>query len=478
VASALFWILMVLNLATAMATAAHAVMYKRDPRAALAWVLASFAMPFLGPLLYWLMGVNRIRRRRIGELPGLGPPPGPAQKEAAEVEARLSEIGAPQFTDLVHLAARITGQPLLAGNLVEPLRNGEEAYPAMLAAIEGARRSVNLTTYIFDGDATGREFVRALSAAAERDVEVRVLVDSFGERYSKVRARHSFRETKVRSARFRPPIPLWRGAFLNLRSHRKILVVDGVVGFTGGMNLSERHMASRVGNPHRVEDLHFRIRGPVVAELQRVFIDDWWFVTGEKLQGDRFDPPLEHAGTALCRSVSDGPNQDQERVQYILLGAIACARRRIQVQTPYFIPDRVTLAALVTAALRGVEVDILLPAKSNLPFFQWAMTAYLWELLRFGVRVFLVPPPFVHTKALVVDGIWVLIGSANLDPRSLHLNFEFNVEVYDPALGARLGAELDAVAVRSRAVTLEQVDSRNLAVRLRDGVAKLFSPFL
>jgi len=364
------------------------------------------------------MGVNRIRRRRVGELPGAGPPAEPAQKEAAEVEVRLLEIGAPQFTDLVHLARRVTDQPLLAGNLVEPLRNGEEAYPAMLAAIERARNSVNLATYIFDGDAIGREFARALSAAAERDVEVRVLVDAFGELYSKVRARHFFRGTKVRSARFVPPIPLWRGAFLNLRSHRKILVVDGDVGYTGGMNLSERHMASRVGTPHPVEDLHFRIRGPIVAELQRVFIEDWRIVKEEKLHGDRFYPPLGHAGTALCRGVSDGPNQDQEKLRHILLGAITCARQRIQMQTPYFIPDRMTLSGLVTAALRGVEVDIVLPAKSNLPFFQWAMTAYLWELLRFGIRVSLVPPPFVHTKVLLVDGIWVLIGSANLDPRS------------------------------------------------------------
>jgi cardiolipin synthase len=467
-----------LNLVAAMATSAHAVMYKRDPRAAWGWVLTSFAMPFLGPLIYWLLGVNRIRRRRVGELPGAGPPAGPAQEEAAEVKVRLLEIGAPEFTDLVHLARRITDQPLLAGNLVDPLRNGEEAYPAMLSAIEGSRNSVNLATYIFDGDAAGGEFVRALSAAAERGVEVRVLVDAFGELYSKVRVRQLFRKTKVKYAKFVPPIPLWRGAFLNLRSHRKILVVDGEVGYTGGMNLSDRHLASRVGNPHRVEDLHFRIRGPIVAELQRVFIDDWWFVTGEKLQGDRFHPFLRPAGTALCRGVSDGPNQDQERVRHIFLGAIACARQRIQIQTPYFIPDRVTLAGLVTAALRGVEVDIVLPSKSNLPFFQWAMTSYLWELLRFGVRVFLVPSPFVHTKVLVVDGIWMLIGSANLDPRSLHLNFEFNVEVYDPALGARLGAELDAVVARSRAVTLVEVDSRSMPIRLRDGVAKLFSPFL
>jgi cardiolipin synthase len=477
-ASALFWIALVLNLAAAMTTAGHAVMYKRSLRAAMAWVLASFALPGLGPLLYWLMGVKRIRRRRVGELPGAGPPPGAAQQEVAEVETRLAEIGAPEFTDLVRLSRRITGQPLLAGNLVEPLRNGEEAYPAMLDAIKGARKSVNLATYIFDSDSKGREFAEALLAAAERGVEVRVLVDGFGERYSKVRAREFFRDTRVKSAKFMPPIPLWRGAFLNLRNHRKILVVDGELGFTGGMNLSDRHLALRVGNPRRVEDLHFRVRGPIVAELQRVFIDDWSFVTREVLEGDRFYPPLGHAGTALCRGVSDGPNDEQEKLRYILLGAIACARRRIQIQTPYFIPDSVTLAGLVTAALRGVEVDILLPAKSNLLFFQWAMTAYLWEILRFGVRVFLVPSPFVHTKALVVDGIWLLIGSANLDPRSLRLNFEFNVEVYDPVLGGRLEAELEAAAARSRAVTLEEVDSRSVPVRLRDGIARLFSPFL
>jgi cardiolipin synthase len=337
---------------------------------------------------------------------------------------------------------------------------------------------VNLATYIFDGDDIGREFARVLAAAAERGVEVRVIVDAFGERYSRAPARRLLSKTKVRSARFVPPIPLWRGAFLNLRSHRKILTVDGVVGFTGGMNLSERHLMGRVENPHRVEDLHFRIRGPIVAELQRVFIDDWWFVTGDKPQADQSCPPLDHVGTALCRGVSDGPNQDQEKVRHIILGAIACARHRIQIQTPYFIPDRVILAGLVTAALRGVDVDILLPARSNLPFFQWAMTAYLWELLRFGMRVFLVPPPFVHTKVLLVDGIWLLIGSANLDPRSLHLNFEFNVEVYDPVLGGKVGAELDAVVARAREVTLAEVDSRNLAVRFRDGVAKLFSPFL
>ncbi len=477
-ATAFLWISLILNFLAALITGSHAAMYKRDPRAAVCWILACFTIPFLGSIFYWIFGVNRIRRRQIDELSAAGPPSEPAQREASEVEARLEEIGHPEFTDQVHLARRITGHPLLPGNRVEPLIDGEEAYPAMLSAIRSARRTVNLSTYIFDGDATGRLFARALAEAAGRGVEVRVLVDGLGERYSWVRARKLLKNTGVKSAKFVPPIPLWRGAYFNLRNHRKILVIDGEVGFTGGMNIGDRHLAAQLENPRRTRDMHFRLQGPVVAELQRVFIEDWWFVTEERLEGEKFFPPIASRGSALCRGVTEGPNQDHEQLRYIIIGAIACARRRVQIMTPYFIPDRVILASLVTSALQGVEVDLLLPQKSNLPFFQWATTAYLWELLQFGVRVYLQPPPFVHTKLIVIDDVWTLIGSANLDPRSLRLNFEFNVEIYDPQLASRLGSDMNSAAEHSRLVTLEEVDSRSVPVRLRDGLVKLFSPYL
>jgi cardiolipin synthase len=474
----LFWLGIGLYVAAALATAAHAAMYKRDPKAAAGFILSIFTLPLVGVGFYWLFGVNRIRRRRVGDLSRPAPPSEPAEREAAETEERLAAIDAPEFTDLVRLGRRLTGRPLRSGNRVEPLENGEEAYPAMLQAIAEARRTVNLSTYIFQADGTGREFVEALSAAAARGVEVRVLVDGLGERYSLRTARSLFRRSRVRSAKFVPPIPLWRGAYINLRNHRKILVVDGQVGFTGGINIGDRHLVARSENPDRVRDLHFRLRGPIVAELQAVFIDDWWFVTGERLEGEAYYPGLEPAGQALCRGGSDGPDQDHEILRYIVLGAIACARERVQIATPYFIPDRATMSGLVTAALRGVEVDLIVPAKSNLPFFNWAMIAYFWELLSYGVRIFLTPTPFSHQKALVVDGVWSFIGSANLDPRSLRLNFEFNVEVYDRDLARYLGERLKAEAAGGRAVTLAEVDSRSLPVRLRDGVAKLFSPYL
>ena len=474
----LLWAAIGVNVALALITAAHAVMYKREPRAASGWVLASFALPFLGSVLYWLMGINRIHRRPMDELFAAGPPAEPGKKEAAEVEARLRQIKARDFIDLVRLARRITGQPLLAGNRLEPLVNGEEAYPAMVRAIEGARRSVTLSSYIFDGDSTGREFVRALAAAVGRGAEVRVLIDEFGEKYSRVRARSLLTAAGVRCAKFVPPIPRWRGAYINLHNHRKLLVVDGKEGFTGGMNISDRHLAARVENPRRVRDAHFRVSGPVVAELQKVFLDDWWYVTGEKLEGEAYLPPLEHAGEALCRGVTDGPDEDLERLRYIFLGAVACARERVQIRTPYFIPDRAIITGLVTAALRGVEVDIILPELNNIPPVQWATTAYLWELLRFGVRVFLDPGPFTHAKGMVVDRTWSFIGSANLDPRSFRLNFEFNLEVYDRELAEKIAEHCDVIIARSHEVTQAEVDGRKLAVRLRDGVAKLFSPYL
>jgi cardiolipin synthase len=467
-----------LNFVAAVATAAHAAMYKRDPKAAMGFILAAFTLPFVGPIFYWLFGVNRIRRRRLAALSRAGPRPEPVHREAALFEAQLIPLEAVELKELVHMGRQVTGRPLLAGNLVEPLANGEEAYPAMLQAIDAARKSVNLSTYLFIGDATGRKFTDALANARARGVEVQVLIDGLGERYSWRRARRLLKGTGVKSAKFVPPIPLWRGAYINLRNHRKILVVDGEVGFTGGINIGDRHLAARTENPHRVRDLHFRLRGPIVAELQEVFIDDWWFVTGERLGGEAYFPRLTPAGHALCRGVSDGPDADQEQLRHLLLGAIACARRRVQIMTPYFIPDRSTISALITTALRGVEVELILPRKSNIPFFHWAMMAYLWELLRHGVKVYLDSPPFNHAKALVVDGVWVLLGSANLDPRSLRLNFEFCVEVYDSALGRRLSADLDAAAGRSHPLTLEEVDSRSLPVRLRDGLAKLFSPYL
>jgi len=373
------------------------------------------------------------------------------------------------------LADRVVIAPLIEGNSLIPLVNGDVAYPAMLESIRASRKSVHLSTYIFDADSTGRLFVDALAAASSRGVDVRLIVDSLGEKYSRPLVRDLFKGTKVKLGRF---LPLRYGGYVNLRTHRKILVVDGVEAFTGGMNIGGRHMVESPACDNPVADMHFKVEGPIVAYLQRVFLEDWYFVAKELVTDSSYFPRLDVKGFALVRSVSDGPDKEFRKLHWLIMGGLSCARKSVRIMTPYFIPDRPLVSAIVTAAMRGVEVTLVLPEKNNLPFVHWATRAYLWEILQHGVKVYYQPPPFVHTKLFLVDDIWALIGSANLDPRSLRLNFELNLEVYDVDFAATLAAHFSRAISVSREETLEAVDSRSLAEKIRDCTAKLFSPYL
>lgn len=468
-------------------SAGHALLWKRDPRATLGWIGICITLPILGPMLYATFGVNRVRRTALlfleqGRLRRGAFAEKARKRQAArdagaiEAEVLASAIVEQALPDLRALADRVTRRTLIAGNRIEPLHNGEAAYPAMLAAIADARHSIHLATYIFDSDAAGKRFIEALDSASRRGVEVRVLVDGMGEKYSWPTARSSFPPgSKVKIGRF---LPLRQGAYLNLRNHRKILVVDGALAFTGGMNLSDRHLAGVESRSGPVHDLHFKVSGPVVTDLQKVFLEDWFFATRELHEDDHLFPELADVGPSTVRCIADGPDEPARKIHWILMGALACARKSVSIMTPYFIPDRSLLTALGTASLRGVDVRILLPGENNLPFMHWATRSYLWELIPYGIRIRYQPPPFVHTKLLLVDGVWSMIGSANMDPRSLRLNFELNLEVYDPELAGRLGAHFDENFARSSEVTLASLDARSLPARLRDGAAKLLSPYL
>jgi cardiolipin synthase len=465
----------VLIVALALVSACHALLYKRDPRAALGWILACLSLPLLGPLLYWSAGINRIhlRARQWLEsgrrLAGWDSFPSHGDMDAVQ---EFPE--APQINELRKLSDRVVNSRLLSGNRITLLVNGENAYPAMLEAIGNSRRSVNLSTYIFDNDETGRRFADALLVAAVRGVEVRVLIDSLGEKYSFPMARKLFKGSSVKVGRF---LPLRQGGYLNLRNHRKILVVDGARGFTGGINIGDRHLVEG-GSNRPVADMHFMVEGPVVADIQKVFLEDWFFATGELVRDTLFFPDLPMAGSSRVRAIGDGPDKEFRKLHCIIIGALTCARGRVRIMTPYFIPDRALISALVTAALRGVEVTLVLPEINNLPYVHWATRAYLWEVLQHGIRVFYQPPPFVHTKLFLMDGVWGLIGSANLDPRSLRLNFELNLEVYDREFVGELERHFDETVALSRETSLQEVDGRSFPERIRDGAAKLLSPYM
>ncbi len=226
------------------------------------------------------------------------------------------------------------------------------------------------------------------------------------------------------------------------------------------------------------QEMHYRVEGPVVTQLQEVFTGDWHFATDEPIEGDAWFPQLEPAGTVPARGIASGPDDDYEKLRMTYLGALTCARERVRIVTPYFLPDSALIAALGGAALRGVQVDILLPVRNNLRLVQWAATAMLDQVLEPGCRIWLNAEPFDHTKLLIVDGAWALIGSANWDPRSLELNFEFDLECYDAELAAVLEAHVLDKLNRARPMTLAVLRKRSLPVKLRDGIAWLFTPYL
>ena len=457
----------------------HVVLFKRDSRAAIAWVGFVWLVPLAGPVLYFIFGVNRLRHKAAALRANLER----YRAQLAQPECTPEELQdhLPGHTGHLHLLSTVVGtvvdRPLLSGNRIDPLIDGDEAYPAMLEAIRQASETISFVNYIFDRDEIGLRFAHALGEARRRGVEVRVLIDATGLRYSWPSILPTLRREGVKCATFLPSFAPWHFMSLNMRTHRKILVTDGRVGFTGGMNIRVGHCL-RCAPSKPVQDIHFRVTGPVVTQLQETFADDWQFTTGESLRGKAWFPGPERAGQVLARGVTDGPDENFEKLLWTLLGALSIARSSIRVVTPYFLPDPALTSALNLAAMRGVQVDIILPARSNLPFVHWASRAIWWEVLKHGCRIWLTPPPFDHSKLLLVDGCWVLLGSANWDPRSLRLNFEFNVECYDVDLAQRLDSLVEVKRKAAHLVTLREVDDRSLPIRLGDGLARLLTPYL
>ncbi len=476
-----FWplFLALFNVTMAMSATMHIVLRKRDSRAAIAWTGLVWLAPLVGSLTYFLLGINRIQRKAISLQFQKAwkrrhkPKPTPAELESRD--RFVTEH--PNLVGLATLGGHLTKRHVLPGNRVVPLINGDESFPAMIQAIDQATTSVALLSYIFDSDRAGQLFLDALQRAQDRGVTVRVLIDDVGSRYGRPNMLRRLREAGITSAPFLPTRVPRLFKYANLRNHRKILVVDGRIGFTGGTNIRECHwMAIQPGYP--VQCVHFQIEGPVVAHLQEVFAIDWAFASGEELAQEAWFPDIERAGSVWARGIPDGPDEDFEKLSDAMQGALATASKTVRIVTPYFLPDSALISALNIAALRGVDVQIFLPEKNNFALVNWAATASYSQLLSKGCRIFLTPPPFDHTKLLVVDDAWSLIGSTNWDPRSLQLNFEFNVECYDEPLARQLTTLIHAKGKNAKEVTLEDLSRRSLAIRLRDGLARLLTPYL
>lgn len=461
------YLLALLHLAPATWSVYHILLYKRDTRAALGWIMASIFIPYGGPVAYFFFGINRVRsrargirgqffatRHQVGDTCGAASP---------EIGRGLESVG-----------HRITGKSLSIGNAIEVFHNGEQAYPAMLDSIERAQHRVLLSTFILKSDQTGQAFADALSDAAARGVDVMVIVDGVGDYYSRPRPSKMLRKRGVNVVRFLPPRLLPPSIYLNLRNHRKLLIVDQDIAYAGGMNIGDDH-TSVAGQAREITDVHFSLRGPVIADLASVFNDDWLFTTGSRIEAGVGPAPV---GEARCRVIPDGPDDQIDTLALNIQGAVSTARTSLDIMTPYFLPSRELVASFQSAALRGVRVRVVLPAKNNLIFVHWANRNLLAELIELGIEAYYQPAPFCHSKLFCIDDEYSLISSANIDPRSLRLNFEIGVEVFSRPLNLQLRTHIDEVIAASEPISSQSLSARSTAVRLRDSMLSLFSPYM
>ncbi len=474
-----YWphIVFLFSMTAAAVAASHAAMHKNDVRAAIGWVGIIVLSPLFGAALYLIAGINRIRRDQISQ----------QREKSLKHYANLEEIpvadvipySAPQFASLRLLGDKVSNFPLRDGNHIQILNGGDQTYPAMIAAINEAKKSIALQSYIFDNDAEGRKIAEALAQAAARGVQVRVLIDSIGSKYSRPPIIHWLIQHGVKTALFMTnPLGL-RMPYANLRSHRKILVVDGRLGFTGGMNI-RAGFVSAIAKEKMTADTHFRVEGPIVLQLISVFAQDWEFTTREALDFDTWcstdwNPPQPHMPARCIRS---GPDRSIVSTHSMLLGAFAVAQKHIRIQSPYFLPDATLLGALNTAARRGIQVDIVIPGQNNLRLVNYAMTAQLDQVIRNGCRVWRAHGNFNHSKLLTIDGAWSYVGSSNMDPRSLRLNFELDIEIYDHKIAADIEAMIDAEIQTANPVTLASLAALPYIKRLRNRIIWLASPYL
>ena len=470
----------------------HILLYKRNTSSALLWLTVVIFVPLLGTLAYVALGVDRhgrratskellsiVARERIGALNSeLRPSPWLDGDDPDETSSEPLEVGV--FPDALDpfgsLLARLGRYRAVADCSIELLDGGDAFYEAAERAIEQASHSVVLETYIFDSDEVGDRLLAAMGAASERGVHCYLLYDAIGSPRIGGSALAQARANGVDVWAFDMRSML-RGRFqINLRNHRKILVVDGEIGFTGGCNISARHLRSAPIEV-RSEDVHFRMRGPGVVQLSAVFAEDWYSTTGNALEDALYFPTSEPAGADICRVLPSGPDGDHGAFHELLVAAVHGAQSSVRIVTPYFIPSDEVSLALRVAAKRGVKVTVVLPMRLDHLFVKWASNSFLEPLLRAGVRVLRRPGAFLHGKTMVVDGIWALVGSSNIDPRSFFLNYELNLGVVGPSV-ASISAWVDSQEVEAAVVDPTAFANRPLRLQAWENFWGLFRPVL
>ena len=447
--------------------------HKRQPVSATAWILAIIFIPIFGGLLFLLLGTHNIHRRRAGKL-AAARDLAPKLPNLSQYELRDLEL-TPQQNRLALLISRECGGVLTGNNTVEVIADTLLTQQRMEEAILGAKQTLDLEYYIWQPDRTGTRVRDMLIERAQAGVKVRFLYDALGSMALNRKFLSPMTEAGIHVVSFLPGSSIRDRWSFNNRCHRKIVIVDGTVGFTGGMNIGDEYLGANPDIGHW-RDTHLRIEGPAVWQLQQVFAEDWYYATGEELTDEARFPPPPRSGQGITQVVCGGPDGVREPFHMLTFAALNEARESITIATSYFAPTIPLVMSLETAAARGVKVRIMVAGKSVYPWTVWVGRSFYDTLLRAGVEIYEYNKGIMHAKTLTIDGVWSLVGTANFDYRSMLLNFEVALALYGEGYARELEEQFQADLEHCRPIRLAEWDERSLMRVFVENVSRLFAP--
>jgi len=477
-----FWqIFSLVFLVTGIPVAVMIILEKRSPFKTIAWILVLILVPLIGLVFYLFFG-QEFRKQKLFSRRGI--------KSLSKIRRlstkQLREIG---HTDLqlnaevlekkniIRLLLNNSSSLLTTGNQLKILNNGKETFEAIFSAIKKAKHHIHLEYYIFSEDKIGNQVKDLLIKKSKEGVEVRIIVDDVGSWDLKEKYFSELRENGIEIYPFMEVRFPRLTSRVNFRNHRKILIVDGIIGFTGGLNIADRYIEGKpkIG-PWR--DTHLQITGDAVATMQVVFAADWYFVINENLAGEKYFPPLTEENGTPVQITASGPDSDWESIEQAFFAAILNAREYVYITSPYFMPPQTIVSALKTAALSGVDVRIIIPEKSDATMSKWCSFSYVEQLLEAGIKIYFYQHGFIHSKTLMIDDIFSTIGTTNLDFRSLETNFEINAFIYEKKFTRLMLKHFTNDLKNSREIKLNEWKKRSWRFKLRESLAHIVSPML
>ncbi len=454
---------------------------RRDPVKSLAWILVVGLIPVLGIVLYVLFGHDHRKEKifNLKEIRDLDQ----LVKLSDEQLHRINNLpdDAPEAIadnrDIITLLLNNNKSVLTLNNRVRILRGGRDTFGAIYTALKAAKESIHLEYYIFEDDRVGKKILKILADKAKQGVEVRLIYDDVGSWSLTPKFNHRLRKAGIMVYPFMPVVFPWLTSRINYRNHRKIIVVDGKVGFTGGINVAERYLRGNHLGPWK--DTHMMIEGEAVNMLQAIFITDWYFVSKKQLLNDRkYFPRSEIKEECPVQIASSGPDSDWASIMQAFFAAITKAKKYIHITSPYFLPNQAILTALKVAALSGIDVSVIIPSRSDSKIVYWATRSYIPELMEAGIKVHLYQRGFNHSKVFIIDGKFGSVGTANMDIRSFEDNFELSALIYDQKIAMQLEEYFQKDIQHSRLITQKMLDQKPWQHNVYESLSRLLSPLL